>query len=54
MTIYVDAAPDSTEINPTTPIMRTTTPATTNVATLADWVKLAQVNDPEFPKIVRR
>jgi hypothetical protein len=54
MTINVDAAPDSTEINPTTPIMTTTTPATTDVATLADWVKSAQFNDPEFQKIVRR
>ncbi|KAH0816740.1 hypothetical protein GEV33_006051 [Tenebrio molitor] len=54
MTINVDAAPDSTEINPTTPIMTTTTPATTDVATLADWVKSAQFNDPEFQKIVRQ
>jgi hypothetical protein len=54
MTINVDAAPDSTEIKPTTPIMTTTTPATTDVATLADWVKSAQFNDPEFPKIVGR
>jgi hypothetical protein len=54
MTINVDAAPDSTEINPTTPIITTTTPATTDVATLADWVKSAQFNDPEFQKIVRR
>ncbi|KAJ3634694.1 hypothetical protein MTP99_007640 [Tenebrio molitor] len=34
--------------------MTTTTPVTTDVATLADWVKSAQFNDPEFPKIVER
>jgi hypothetical protein len=54
--INIEAAPGFIEINPTTPINTTTiqTLATSDVATLADWVKSAQFNDHEFPKIVGR